>query len=69
MVYSGQVAPVGYNGATAGVYCRSGLEIRNHLYFECAFTKSIWKEAMRCYLISRPELDGRKLLGFSHFDV
>ena len=27
------------------------------------------RRPMRCYLISRPELDGRKLLGFSHFDV
>lgn len=51
----------GNNGYTACAYCRS-LESRNHLYFECAFTKRLWKEAMRCCPISRLETGWEKFV-------
>lgn len=50
-----------YNGYTACAY-HSSLESRNHLYFECAFTKRLWKEAMRCCLISRLETGWEKFV-------
>lgn len=45
----------GVSGEVKCLFCRSIIECRDHLYFECGFNKRIWREAMQmCSLISFP---------------
>ena len=41
-----------YTGDLKCVLHRKSLECRVHLYFECFFTRGIWKELMKGFLIS-----------------
>ena len=45
----------GSAGDTACVFCRNGIENRDHLLFECPFSNRIWKNVMGMSLISSPQ--------------
>jgi hypothetical protein len=39
------------------VFCRNCIESRDHLYFECGFTKRLWREVMRKCMRGAPKMD------------
>jgi hypothetical protein len=44
------------------VFCRGCLEGRSHLFFNCRFSKRIWRAALSQCLISDPPTDGDNIL-------
>uniref|UniRef100_A0A2N9IBN2 Reverse transcriptase domain-containing protein n=1 Tax=Fagus sylvatica TaxID=28930 RepID=A0A2N9IBN2_FAGSY len=36
------------------VFCRNSLETRNHIFFECSFSKRLWRKIMALCLVSDP---------------
>ncbi|KAL9680174.1 hypothetical protein QQ045_018052 [Rhodiola kirilowii] len=44
----------GYRGDKSCVLCESADESRDHLYFECSFTRDVWERVMRFLLAEAP---------------
>jgi hypothetical protein len=48
-----RLANWGCKGEVSCVFCRNGMESREHLFFSCRFSSRIWKEVMcRCNITS-----------------
>ena len=47
------------------VFCRNALESRDHLFFDCSFTKRIWVSIMRLCLVSNPLFSWEDLIEWS----
>jgi len=52
----------GYTGDTQCVFCRHGIESRDHLFFRCSFSSRIWKNCMQRCNIDNPDLDWSNVL-------
>ncbi|GLT66611.1 hypothetical protein SLA2020_389680 [Shorea laevis] len=59
----------GFKGETNCVFCRNGLEDRNHLFFYCGFSKRIWRNSMaKCNVADPPILWDEVLsMGIQHW--
>jgi hypothetical protein len=64
-----RLAKWGFSGAVDCLFCRNGLETRNHLFFECSFSSRIWRAGMtRCNVDDPPLLwEDILLLGCNHW--
>jgi hypothetical protein len=46
----------GYKGELICVFCRNGIESKEHLFFKCSFCARIWWEGMnRCNVLDPPD--------------
>uniref|UniRef100_A0A2N9JAL9 Reverse transcriptase domain-containing protein n=1 Tax=Fagus sylvatica TaxID=28930 RepID=A0A2N9JAL9_FAGSY len=45
----------GFNVDGNCVFCRYAIETRNHIFFDCSFSKRIWRNVMALRLISDPQ--------------
>jgi hypothetical protein len=45
----------GFNVDGNCVFCRNAIETRNHIFFDCSFSKRIWRNVMALCLISDPQ--------------
>jgi len=52
----------GYKGDTACVFCRNGIESRNHLFFGCGFCSCLWRTCMERCNIPNPPNDWEDIL-------
>jgi hypothetical protein len=51
LVTGERMASWGFNGDVLCVFCRSCIEGRDHLFFQCSFSRRIWKSVMdRCLI-------------------
>lgn len=46
----------GYNGEANCVFCRGCIESREHLFFECGYSRRLWRELLKKTLIHNPPL-------------
>jgi hypothetical protein len=45
----------GFQGDVKCVFCRNGIEDRDHLFFSCGFSSRIWKHVMElCCVLNSP---------------
>jgi hypothetical protein len=52
----------GYQGDTQCVFCRNGIESRDHLFFSCSFSSRIWKTCLNRCFNQHPLLDWQSML-------
>jgi len=52
----------GYKGDTTCVFCRNGIESRNHLFFGCGFCSCLWRTCMERCNIPNPPNDWEDIL-------
>jgi hypothetical protein len=52
----------GFIGDTDCVFCRNGVEDRNHIFFQCGFSKRVWRASMEKCNIADPMFFGMKFL-------
>jgi hypothetical protein len=46
----------GFAGSMECLFCHASLESRDHLFFECSFSRRVWRAVMEACLISDPKL-------------
>jgi hypothetical protein len=52
----------GFQGDTQCLFCRNGMEIRDHLFFSCIFSSHIWKTCINCCFVQHHLLDWQGVL-------
>lgn len=55
----------GYKGDVTCSFCRSCIEDREHLFFQCGFSRRIWKELLHLCLVDEVHTDWEDILQWS----
>jgi len=55
MITKSRMCGWGYMGDCLCPFCRSRMESREHLFFDCGFSYRIWKELLGLCLVTEPK--------------
>jgi hypothetical protein len=59
----------GYLGDCLCLFCQGRLENRTHLFFQCSFSKRIWKNLMASCLVTNPVETWEEVVNWSIFNL
>lgn len=54
----------GYKGDVLCVFCRSNVGGRDHMFFQCGFSKRIWREVLGKCLVKDPYTDWEEIMSW-----